>query len=104
VTPTGKRYFFLLVDDVSRYMWLTLLSTKDEAMMVFMAFQARAEAEAERKLGTLHTDHGGEFTACGFLEHCINNGIQCHFTAPHSPEQNGWWREETGPSWGWLGA
>jgi hypothetical protein len=45
-TPTVKRYFFLLVDVVSCYMWFMLLSTKDEAMMVFKVFQARAEAEA----------------------------------------------------------
>jgi hypothetical protein len=38
VTPGGKRYFFLLVDDVSRYMWLMLLATKDEALAAFTAF------------------------------------------------------------------
>jgi hypothetical protein len=62
-TPGGKLYFFLLVNDVSRYMWLVLLATKDEALAAFTAFQTRAEAEAGRKIGTLHTDHGGEFTA-----------------------------------------
>lgn len=30
-TPSGKRYFLLLVDDLTRYMWLALLVTKDEA-------------------------------------------------------------------------
>jgi hypothetical protein len=38
--PGGKRYFFLLVDDVSRYMWLVLLATKDEALAAFTTFQA----------------------------------------------------------------
>ncbi|WVZ90555.1 hypothetical protein U9M48_036847 [Paspalum notatum var. saurae] len=28
-TPSGNKLFFLLVDDLSRYMWLILLSTKD---------------------------------------------------------------------------
>jgi hypothetical protein len=58
-TPGGKRYFFLLVDDVSRYMWLVLLATKDEALTVFTTFQARAEAEAGRKIGTLPPGRGG---------------------------------------------
>jgi hypothetical protein len=89
VTPINKQYFFLLIDDVNHYMGLALLSTKDEATMVFKAFQAKVEAEVKKKLGTLRTNHRGEFTTCGFLEHCINNGIQCHFTTPHSPEQNG---------------
>jgi hypothetical protein len=70
VTPGDKRYFFLLVDDVSRYMWLVLLATKDEALTAFTAFQARAEAEAGRKIGTLRTDRGEEFTARSFTDHC----------------------------------
>ncbi|WVZ87319.1 hypothetical protein U9M48_033974 [Paspalum notatum var. saurae] len=88
-TPRGNKLFFLLVDHLSRYMWLILLSTKDQAAMVFTAFQVRAEAEAGRKLGTLHTDHGGEFTACTFIEHCTQEEMQRHYTAPYTPQQNG---------------
>lgn len=31
VTPSGNQYFLLLVDDMSRYMWLVLLPSKDQA-------------------------------------------------------------------------
>jgi hypothetical protein len=41
-TPTSKRYFFLLIDDVSRFMWLMLLGMKDEASTIFKAFQTQA--------------------------------------------------------------
>jgi hypothetical protein len=75
-TPGGNRFFFLLVDDLSRCMWLTLMKTKDQAMTAFMAFQARAEVEAGRKLGTLRTDRGGEFTARSFIDYCTKEGIQ----------------------------
>jgi transposase InsO family protein len=88
-TPGGKRYFFLLVDDVSRYMWFVLLATKDEALAAFTAFQARAEAEVGRKIGTLRTDRGGEFTPRSFADHCTKQGMQRHLTAPYTPEQNG---------------
>jgi hypothetical protein len=30
-TPSGNNYFLLLVDDMSRYMWIQLLSSKDQA-------------------------------------------------------------------------
>jgi hypothetical protein len=69
-TPGGQRYFLLLVDDVSRFMWLVLLAMKDEAFGSFNAFKVRAEAEVGRKIGTLCTDRSGEFTACGFTEYC----------------------------------
>jgi hypothetical protein len=32
-TPSGNRYFLLLVDDYNRYMWVPLLATKDAAPM-----------------------------------------------------------------------
>lgn len=88
-TPSGNRFFFLLVDDLSRYMWVALLSSKDGAMAAFLNFQARVEAETGRKVGTLCTDRGGEFTARAFIKHCCKAGIQQHLTAPYTPEQNG---------------
>jgi hypothetical protein len=87
--PGAKRYFFLFVDDVNCYMWLVLLATKDEALSAFTVFQAWAEADAERKIGTLRTDCGGEFTSCNFDEHCSKQGVQQHLTTPNTLEQNG---------------
>jgi hypothetical protein len=37
-TPSGNAYFLLLVDDMSRYMWLTLLRSKADAPAVIMTF------------------------------------------------------------------
>jgi transposase InsO family protein len=88
-TPSSNRFFFLLVDDLSCYMWLAVMRTKDQAMSVFVVFQARVEVEVERKLGTLRTDQGGEFTACTFIEYCTKEGIQQHLTAPYTSKQNG---------------
>jgi hypothetical protein len=48
-TPGGRRYFLLLVDDLSRYMWVVVLGSKGEA----------ADAECGRKLRVLRTDNDG---------------------------------------------
>jgi hypothetical protein len=88
-TPVGNVYFLLLVDDMSRYMWLTLLRSKADAPAAIMAFQARVERETGKKLKVLHTDNGGEFTSVQFGEYCAGEGIQRHFSAPYSPQQNG---------------
>jgi hypothetical protein len=32
-TPSGNRYIVLLVDDFSRYMWVSFLARKDQAAM-----------------------------------------------------------------------
>jgi hypothetical protein len=75
-TPAGNVYFLLLVDDMSRYMWLTLLRSKANAPAAIMAFQARVEREPGKKLKALHTDNGGEFTSVQFGEYCAGEGIQ----------------------------
>ncbi|KAK1627775.1 hypothetical protein QYE76_002090 [Lolium multiflorum] len=41
-TPGGRRYVLLLIDDWSRYMWVELLKTKDEAVRAIVKFQAAA--------------------------------------------------------------
>ncbi|GKA84219.1 zinc finger, CCHC-type containing protein [Tanacetum coccineum] len=59
-TPTGNRYFMLLVDDYSRVMWVYLLKTKDEALEVFKNFRRKVEVETGEKLKVLRTDRSVE--------------------------------------------
>ena len=49
-TPRGNKYFILVVDDYSRYMWIELLKSKDEAHTCFKRIQTMAEAEGNCKL------------------------------------------------------
>ena len=88
-TPGGKRLFLLVVDDRSRFMWLILLASKDQATGAIKQLQARLEVESGERLGTLRTDRRGEFTARAFMEFCADQGIQRHLTAPYTPQQNG---------------
>jgi transposase InsO family protein len=48
------------VDDATRYMWLTLLSTKGDAASTI---KVAAELEVGRPLRVVRTDNGGEFIA-----------------------------------------
>jgi hypothetical protein len=48
VTPAtqgGRRYFLLLVDNLSRYMWVVVLGSKGEAVDAIRRAQAAAEVE-----------------------------------------------------------
>ena len=85
VTP-GQRYFLLLVDDLSRFMWVTILGSKGEAADAIKRAQAAAEVESDRKLLVLRTDNGGEFTAAEFTAYYTDEGIQHHYSAPYSPQ------------------
>jgi transposase InsO family protein len=85
-TPGGRRYFLLLVDNVTRYMWVMLLTAKSEASSAIKRIQATAEKECGRKLWVLRTDNGGEFTAAELAAYCVDEGTTRHFLAPYNPQ------------------
>jgi hypothetical protein len=87
-TPSGNSYF-LLLDDHSRYMWISTLVSKNQVVVAIMEFQARAEGESGHKLSMLCTDRGGEFTSKQFAEYCVQEGVKRQLMAPYSPQQNG---------------
>lgn len=88
-TTGGNRYFFLLVDDYSRYMWVYFLKSKDEAFGVFKKFRALVEDGPDKRIRVFRTDRGGEFTSKEFVSYCEEAGIERHYTAPYTPQQNG---------------
>jgi hypothetical protein len=53
-TTAGNKYFLLIVDDFSRYMWVVLLKRKDQALQAFRIMKMAAEVEAEAKLAVPH--------------------------------------------------
>jgi transposase InsO family protein len=88
-TLGGRRYFLLLVDDLSRYMWVVVLGSKVKVANAIRRAQAAAEAECDCKLRVLHTDNCGEFTAAEFTSYCTDEGVQHHYSVPYSQQQNG---------------
>jgi transposase InsO family protein len=91
VTPAtsgGRRYFLLLVDDLSHYMWVVVLGSKGDAANAIKRVQAAVEAECGHKLRVLRTDNGGEFTVVEFTSYCEDEGVQRHYSTSYNPQQN----------------
>ena len=78
----------LRVNDLTRYMWLVLLKSKDEALSGFKKIKAVAEMEADLKMKALLTDRGGEFTSKEFTKFCEDLGVKRFLIAPYSLQQN----------------
>jgi transposase InsO family protein len=87
-TPRGNKYFLLLVDDLSRYMWVAMIPSKDRAAAAIKDIQARAEGEFGLKMKALRTDRRGEFTATEFTDYCAAEGVHRQHTTSYSPQQN----------------
>jgi hypothetical protein len=86
VTPATqgvRHYLLLLVDDLSRYMWVMVLGSKGEVVNAIRRVQVTAEAKCGHKLCVLRTDNGGEFTVVEFTSYYANEGIQRHYSAPY---------------------
>jgi transposase InsO family protein len=102
-TPGGRRYFLLLVDDLSRYMWVVVLGSKAEAVNTIRCAQATADAECGRKLHVLHTDNGGEFTVAEFMSYYADEGVQRHYSTPYTRNRMASSSGATRRLWGWFG-
>jgi hypothetical protein len=73
---SGSRYFVVFTDDFSRKSWVAFLKSKAETFEKFKSFKAQVEAETGKKILTLRTDRGGEFTSGLFNNFCSQNGIR----------------------------
>ena len=105
ITPAtngGQRYFLLFVDDCSCYMWLQLLTSKDEAAVAIKKFKMRAEAESGKKLRVLRTDRGGEFTSVDFATYCADQGGSNITPRRTRHNRMAWWRGGTRRWSAWL--
>ena len=85
-TIGGRRYYFLLVDDFTRLMWVFFVKEKSEAYHHFKIFKNLAESESSERIKWFRTDRGGEFNFEEFRNLCDMNGINRHFTAHYSPQ------------------
>ena len=75
----------LIVDDFSRWMWVYMIKTKDQALPMFAKFKTLVENSQDRRIKMLHIDRGGggeggEFLSTGFTWLC---------EAPYTLQQNG---------------
>jgi transposase InsO family protein len=85
----GKRYFMTFIDDCTRFCYVYLLKTKDEALNYFKAYKAEVENQLERKIKRLRFDRGGEYFSSEFSKFCVEHGIIHERTPPYSPRSNG---------------
>ena len=87
-TRGGKKYFLTLIDDCTRYCYVYLLRSKDEALEMFKHFKNEVENQLDRKIKVIRSDRGGEYEA-PFGDFCSQHGIIHQTTASYSLQQNG---------------
>ena len=86
---SGGEYFVTFIDDHTRYVWIYILKKKAEVLRCFREWKAIVETATGRKVKTVRSDNGGEYTSTEFSSYLTCEGIRHEFTIPHTPEQNG---------------
>ena len=77
------------IDDCTRFCYVYLLKTKDEALHYFKIYKAEVENQLEKKIKRLRSDHGGEYFSNEFSKFCAVHDIIHERTPPYSPQSNG---------------
>ena len=85
----GFKYFILFICCYSRYISLSLLTSRDEAADCFHEFRTVTENFSGEKISLLHVDNAPELTKGKLQSYCKNAGIMYEKTVPDSPSQNG---------------
>ena len=76
------------IDDCTKYCYVYLLRSKDEALEKFKEYKLEVENQLDRTIKIVRSDRGGEYDG-PFDVFCKEHGIIHQTTAPYSPESNG---------------
>ncbi|GJX23326.1 retrovirus-related pol polyprotein from transposon TNT 1-94 [Tanacetum coccineum] len=87
-TKGGNKYFITFIDDCTKYCYVYLLKSKDEAIDKFVLYKTEVENQLGQKIKVVRSDRGGEYVS-PFADLCAKHGIRHELTAPYSPQQNG---------------
>ena len=87
-TRGGKKYFITFIDDCTKYCYVYLLRSKDEAIEAFIQYKNEVKNQLNKKVKVLRSDKGEEYES-PFGEFCLQHGIVHQTTSPYSPQQNG---------------
>ena len=69
------KYFVTLIDEKSKYTWLTLIQSKDRVLEAFINFHKHITNQFNAKIKVFRSDNGGEYISNTFKQHLARNGI-----------------------------
>lgn len=85
----GESYYMTITDQFSRFCKVIFLKHKSDAFQAYKAFVGWAEAVTDKKLLSLLSDNGGEYTSNAMAEFNRENNIQHDFSSAYTPQTNG---------------
>ena len=81
----GFEYYITFIDDYSRNTWIYFLKEKSEVFDKFKEFKALIENLSDKRIKTLRSENGEEYTSKEFEAFCKNVRIKRELTTPYNP-------------------
>lgn len=86
---TGFKYYLVLIDDYSNYIWTYPLHHKYDVFYHFVQFHNMVQTQFSTPTKTIQCDNGGEFQNHNFTSFWTTHGILPRFYCPYTSQQNG---------------
>jgi histone deacetylase 1/2 len=90
-TPSfsGFKYYLVLIDDFSHYVWTFPLRSKSDVLQCLLHFHAYITTQFQLPLIAFQTDNGKEFDNHTFRTHLASSGVALRLSCPYTSSQNG---------------
>lgn len=85
----GYRYYLVLLDDFTHFVWVYPLKHKSDVYQKFTQFHSYVKTQFQKAIKSFQCDMGREFDNTQFRAFCTNNGMEFRFSCPHTSSQNG---------------
>jgi hypothetical protein len=89
VSVSGYKYYLVILDDCSHYIWTFPLRLKSDTFATLSHFFAYVCTQFGTTIKSVQCDNGREFDnspACTFF---LSNGVALHMSCPYTSQQNG---------------
>lgn len=92
-TPTtsydGFRFYFIIVDEFSRYIWQFSMVYKFDVASIFLIFLKMLRNQYHTCIKVVQSNGAGEFVNHSLKSYFTTHGLIHHLSCPRTPQQNG---------------
>jgi transposase InsO family protein len=86
ISISGNKYDLVIINDYSRFTWVSLLQDKSETQEVLKKFLKRAQNKFDAKVKRIRSDNGTEFKNTQVEDFLDEEGIKHEFSVSYTPQ------------------
>jgi hypothetical protein len=85
----GSKYYLVILDDFTHYLWTFPLKLKSDTFTILSNFIAYVSTQFGSTIKAIQCDNGREFDNSSTRIFLLSNGIQLRMSCPYTSPQNG---------------